>query len=313
MAIRGIEAIFADLLQEDPPRTGTNVLATEVLALFPDEAADYLFRAMRDRPSEVAHGAIVLLLAELAGRDDRWQRLVSKSLTKAGRCPRGLRAQLRQALLGSPHDRGGPRPVPLTDETTEEKHRQTPPPADVKRTGRHLKLTIDTASTNIQHLGTLVNALARADRELSGVKVCELDLRSVDHLFIGGLVVLAAWCGRRGIRPQLKNVSAGTRDYLNKVGFDRWVDGSFATGLIQDIQGWGVAVSSLGSRDPEELAGELTEICVKHGWIGQRDRNALVILFSELTENVRRHGGAGAAATVGAQFYPGRRKLVSAR
>ena len=175
MAIRGIEAIFVDLLQEDSARTATSVLATEVLALSPDEAADHLFRALRDRPSEAAHGAIVPLLAELAGRDDRWQRLVAKSLTKAGRCPRGLRTHLRQALLGSQDDSGSPRPVPLTDETTEEKHPQTPPLADVKRTRRHLTLTIDTASTNIQHLGTLVDALDRADRELSGVNVCELD------------------------------------------------------------------------------------------------------------------------------------------
>lgn len=310
MSPRSIEAILADLLQEGPPRESTAVIATEVLALSPDESARELFRALRERPSEAANRTLLPLLGELGRRDDRWHRLVTKSLSKTGRCPTTLKSDLRGLLFQRTSASKDTGPIPMEDVQSPGLSRKEASGAVLSTARKELRIKITTESTNLQYMSALLDVLGAADDVLKK-RSCRviLDLSNGDHFFIGGLVVLAAWCANRNVQPIVENAPGATREYLNRVGLEHWMTGTLPMTSLSEQQGWNVAITSVGSRVTEELAAELTSICLKHGWVGTRDRNALVVLFSELIENVRRHAGQNAIAMIGAQYYPKRHKL----
>jgi len=311
MTNRSIEEILAGLLDSEVPHVRVEVLATEILALAPDEAARQVFMVLKDRPNEAVLRAVLPLIAELARREDRWDRLVERSLRGQGRCPRAIREDLRAALRSvAGQDLPPTRPIPLEDEDIIGNRPGRPGPARSVRDRRgELRIPVTTEMTNLRYLSRLFDALGQAGSKVARAKSVVMDLNGVDHLFIGGLVVLATWCDRHRIQPRIENAPSSTAAYLDRMGLGRWVEGAAQIGPYSDPSGWGVAVTSLGTDASESLAGRLTDLCVKHAWVGARDRTALVILFAELIENVRRHAGGQTIARVGAQYYPRKHRL----
>jgi anti-sigma regulatory factor (Ser/Thr protein kinase) len=174
------------------------------------------------------------------------------------------------------------------------------------RTGS-ARIKLSTEDTRISDVSRLVNSLDRC----TGVDSLVLDLSDVTHLYVTGLALVAAWCQAKHIRPEVVNADNVTLAYLEDIGFFDAVEGRSHFSAARD-EGWRVAFAPiLQDSRPETIAANFVSICDERGFIGGGDRNALVIAFSEVIENVKRHAGLPCNGLVTAQFYPKRREVTA--
>lgn len=300
---RSFDQILGDLLDERKDDIATDVLATEFLALPVRPTAARIFDLLSDQAATVVRARLPSLLATLACRDERWDRVVRSALRRRGRCPPGLRASLRLAL--SARDR----PAAAFVMSSGAYEQGEPPAVDRllvhKRwaTG-HIRMT--TAASSIDG----VPALLRALTEAGSPKKVQLDFSECDHVYIVGLAVLAAWARARHAAIEVVGASPATDAYLQDSGFVDAVEGRPHVVGARDA-GRLVALEHIAPGvAAEQLASRIVRILDDHGLVAGSNRNALVICFAELIENVVRHAGGGSVGFVGAQYYPGKQKLT---
>jgi hypothetical protein len=299
--LRDLDALVRDLLDEPGGPPNVDRLATEFLGHSWRAAAARLFELVRRRPSEAAVRGVLPLLSELAERSPRWRSIVHRSLTRKGRCPADLRKELRAMLSAR-----AARPVSVGPmEREPARHARSSREVRVE-TGRTATIRLSTEGTSLRGIPNLLEALAR----IRTPKRLVVKMDGDEHMYVFGLTVLAGWARARHIRPDFASPQPETRAYLERIGFIDAVEGRpHRTGPVSD-HGWAVAIEPIGTGvAAEELAARITAICDTHGFVGRGDRNALVITFAELIENVQRHAGPTRDALVAAQFYPQRRRL----
>ncbi|MGQ0613222.1 MAG: hypothetical protein ACT4PV_05735 [Planctomycetaceae bacterium] len=309
MTSRDLDALVQDLLDERMAGPIPPSLATEFLALPVAPAAARLFEILRSHPTAIAIRTIPPLLGSLAMRDDRWNRVVVKSIARQGRCPKNLRAAVLQAMKGGSSSPFASRATPIEEGDEVLRGSKTPKSLEVSVRKRKApaRIGLTTQSTSLNGIRVLVDALAEVDA--SGGLV--LDLTDVDHLYVTGLTLLAAWCIERSVRPQLEGASAATEHYLQRIGFHDVLEGKLYVDRGAD-GGWRVAIAPIDRASSADLlAAEIVGICDRRGFVGKADHNALLVAFAELIENVQRHAGIERTALVSAQYYPARKKLTA--
>ncbi|MBX9792433.1 MAG: hypothetical protein K2Y37_26325 [Pirellulales bacterium] len=296
------------------------VLATELQSLSTRDTSRMLFDLLREEPIQLVIENTLDLFADLIAREPEWVRIIRKCIAKRGRCPRPLRPTVARLLA----DRGGtaattPRSVEelladleLIEEDSVHVHTSTPVTTRVSRTslfgGSQTEVTIQVSKelTDIRRMEDLAAALKSCETDF---QLLRLDFSGVDHVYVVGLAALAAWCSRRGIRPEIINDSSTTGIYLDTIGFRRAFDASAMAPFHADA-GFAMPILPLNNNSsPDDVAVRLTRIVENHTPMGRDDRQALLILFAELVENIHRHSGSAVHAFACAQVYPLRRKL----
>ncbi|MGE0538340.1 MAG: hypothetical protein AB7O68_25480 [Pirellulales bacterium] len=283
------------------------VLATEVQSLSTRETSKMLFELLREEPIQVVIENVLDLFADLIAREPEWARIVRKCVAKKGRCPRPLRPTVARLLADSSGASATtPRSVEelladleLIEEDSVQVNISTPVSARVKRTSlfgssqTEVTIQVSTELTDIRRMEDLAAALKSCETEFQSLR---LDFSDVDHVYVVGLAALAAWCTRRGIRPEIINDSSTTGLYLDTIGFRRAFDAGAMAPFHADAS-YAMPILPLNNNSsPDDVAVRLTRIVENHTPIGRDDRQALLILFAELVENIHRHSGSAVHA-----------------
>lgn len=320
----GVHAVMLDTIAErlredrlEPAEVTT--VATEILAVNAKGVALILFRLLNREPSEDLTSNLLDLFRELAVRSPMWANLLDKSVRKRGRCPRQLRSTIRELL--SNEDERLARTVPsvrqlisdLQSEEIVESQILEDSDEDVvflQRRGlfrsypRQTRLRVTTALTNIQNMERLASALSRIEADDEVV----IDLLAVDHTYVFGLAAMATWLRANSVRPRIENASDRTLAYLDEIGFTKAFAGGAAYTTAHADFSMALEPIDSGSQ-PENIATKLADIIDHQMSLSRKRRSGLIVLFSELVENILRHSGPISAAYACAQVYPSRRKL----
>lgn len=134
-------------------------------------------------------------------------------------------------------------------------------------------------------------------------------------VYVHGLALLAAWCDRFAARVTLKANHAKTQRYLEETGYRRALEDHVA---IDEAVYDGGHVVALTRIDPEDeraanrieiVAGRIVDLFGRHMAIDNLQRDALIVTFAELVENVYRHAKSRYLGYVMAQAFPKARRL----
>lgn len=300
-----------------PPEIVT--AATEILAAEQGEAAALLFAALRDYPAGDVAANILEILTNLADRSPSWARLVDKSLTKKGRCPPPLRAQLKR-LLSDDAAKPAAHTESLGDVITSdvfsefEVERETDAGAlAMPGTFERVRSMLGGVSGRIRMSRELtdVNGMDRLAGVLAALEDCDsvtLDCDGVEHLYVSGLTAIKAWSERHEVRVSCVNASAETNAYLDVVGFSGFTPAlsplrspGFLTAGLEDVL----------ASDAQGVADRFVKLIGRHFPLGSETRSGLHVMFAELVENIHRHAGQDRTqAFACAQVYPERKKLT---
>ncbi|MGH7150713.1 MAG: hypothetical protein ACREIU_08450 [Planctomycetota bacterium] len=263
-----------------------------------------MFALLNKKPTERLVENVLTLLAHLSRRDAGWDRLVRASVTGKGRCPRPLVKPLRNALRDSSVPGTASRAAlsaPLFELADLPRTRTGARPklrVDVRSRGLlsnqipALRLTVQ--ALRLDGLDELLRKLGTLEKYTS----VRLDFGEVDHAYVLGLTVLAAWARSRKKEVEVFRASGQTQEYLRRIGFE------------EDLFGHAVALGVVDERtNAEQKAAEFVSVFERHAYVGRDDRMALIVTFAELIENVRRHAGPGAISLAAGQFYRAKRKF----
>ncbi len=297
-----------------------SVVASEILGDNAREVAADFFELLNHEPGEDVITNLLDLFRELATRSPTWGRILRKSVTKRGRCPKPLVPSVRQILddrdetlaqdvrsvrdLLSDFER-------VIDERTETRKVsgvQVERKTTLFGSGRsRATVPITTELSDIAHMpaiASLTNDLTPCPDEVV------LDFVGVEHVYVVGLAALAAWCKRSDVSPQVVNASDTTLRYLDVIGFTRASKGGISQYSESDPY-YAMAMEQLVSESQaESVARKLVDIIDYHVHLSKTTQSGLLVVFAELIENIQRHAGASSVAFACAQVYPKKRKLT---
>ena len=299
--------------------TEITTLCTEILAAEQGEAAAMLFAALRDVPSGDVAANVLEMLRELAYRSASWGRLVDKSLLKKGRCPPGLRGQLKRLLaedetkpIAGSEALGDSIASDVFGELQVERQIDIPAQRGVAKYERSRSLfgatrgriLLSRELTDIRGMDHLAGVLA----ELADCSKVTLDFQGVEHVYVPGLTALKAWSERNGIEIECVNASAETDAYLDVVGFSGYKP---VRSLAKTPDFLTPGLENVRSSEAQDVADRLVKLIDRHHSLGSETRSGLHVMFAELVENVHRHAGDTTdAAFACAQVYPKRNRLT---
>lgn len=290
---------MADLLDERVAAPDVAVLATELMALPARPTAGRLFDLLDEAAPTIVRDRVPALLGELARRDDRWRRIVLKSMRSKGRCPRAIRAGLRGHVEHATAPRAHPAPL-------ESASAEVPAAAASRLQVARGRIHLTTQASSVRGIPSLLQAISdvKAPRRL------QLDLSGCDHVYLPALAILASWARSRSVSIELAGESPETSAYLDRCGFMDAVEGRpHVVGALD--AGRRVALDPIeAGTHADVLASRIVRIVDDHGMVASSDRGSLLIVFAELIENVIRHATSGAGALVGAELYPRKSKLT---
>jgi hypothetical protein len=292
--------------------------ATEILSLPTRSVAGKLFDLLNKEPNERVTNNVLYLFRELAIRSPAWSKILQKSITKRGRCPRQV-APIIKDLLSTEKDnlaRNVPSLREILSDFDVEEDRGAPKirKSIIKEKGygflsnkRRVTIPFQTELSDIEHMEELADILHNIK---SPPDELILDFQNVNHLYIVGLVAFLAWCRKNNISPHSINTTDLTQKYLDIIGFSKTSsDGispySEADPLFQ------LAIEPINSdTKTDEVASKIVTILDKRMSFGKQVRAGLIVAFTELIENIPRHAGNSYVSYACAQVYPKRNKLT---
>jgi hypothetical protein len=292
--------------------------ATEILSLGTKSAAGALFELLNEEPNERVTTNVLNLFTELAIRSSAWTRMLQKSITKKGRCPkqvipliRGMLSEEKDKLASS---------VPslkelLSDFEVEERQEDR----DTREIGIEKKvygflsnksriiIPFSTTLSHIEHMEDLASSLCSIE-PLPDELV--LDFKDVDHLYVVGLTALITWCKKHSIIPQVINANETTHKYLDRIGFSKASSGGIPPYSDADPN-FQMSIEPINIDTKAELISKkIVDILSIHMPLGKQVCAGLIVVFAELIENTQRHAGNSFVAYACAQVYPKRHKLT---
>ncbi len=286
------------------------VLATEILAVSTKEAASALFSVFVHEPGETVTTNLLGLFRELAIRSPAWARVLQKSITKRGRCPRPLVSRVR-GVLAEENERLAKEVRSVRDlladfETTAEpivseqvKHSWVSgvliePKTQWFRSGKtRATVPVTKELSDIRRMEAMASVIA--DLTPKPDELC-LDFSDVEHVYAVGLAALKAWCEKMEIIPIIINASDTTFKYLDTIGFTR-VSERRASQPAQSEPYYAMAIERIvAGSQPESVANKIVNIVDHHMHLSRKNRSGLIVVFAELVENIQRHAGISSPA-----------------
>ena len=309
------EEILARIRDSDLSLSQSEVLATEILSLRAKDAAAALFEMLIHQPGETITTNLFGVFGELATRSPEWGRILEKSITRKGRCPKSLVSSIRGVLAKESHKLA--KEVPTVRDLLADFERMEEPllEGQVKRTHAckvHIRgkpqwfrsgkiratVPITTELSDIRRMEELAAILGNIRPRPDELR---LDFSGVEHIYVVGLAALKAWCGKLNITPDVDNVSNETYKYLDEIGFTRTADRKNSVRPSSE-QHYAVAIEPIvGESRPETIAEKIVNVIDHHMHLSRKNRSSLIVIFAELAENIQRHAGASSAAFACAQ------------
>lgn len=320
-----IKKLIVRIQQSELSPSNIQVAATEILSIKAKEAATELYDVLAHQPGETVVANILALFRDLAIRSPDWVRILDKSVTKKGRCPKPLVATVRQ-MLSSETDTFASRirsirdvladfekidDEPIVQEQVErdrisgveiEKKIQWFRSGKIRAT---VPMTIELS--DIKHMEALASMLGNMESKPD--ELC-FDFLGLEHVYVVGLAAIKAWCNKRDIVPRVLNVSATTERYLEEIGFTT-DSNRHRSALDPSAKHYAMAIEQIVSdSQPDKIASKIVGVVDSQMHISRKTHSGLIVLFAELIENIQRHAGASSTAFACAQVYPYKRKLT---
>jgi hypothetical protein len=319
-----ISKMIQDICNSELQTSEIQIAATEVLSLKAKDTAASLFDVLNHHPGETVTTNLLSLFHELAIRSPEWVRILEKSVTKRGRCPRPLMATMRKMLadetkqlasgICSIRDLLADLERIIDEPVVQEKvERNRIGGVDVEhrtqwfRSGKvRATVPITTELSDIQRMEMLTSILGSIQPIPN--EIC-FDFSGVEHVYVVGLAALKAWCSKIGVVPEMMNVSNTTERYLEEIGFTGLPCHNSIIDAMEKHYAMAIERITTNSR-PETIASGIVQIVDHHMHLSRKNRSGLIVVFAELIENIQRHAGASSESFACAQVYPQRQKLT---
>jgi anti-anti-sigma regulatory factor len=313
-----LEKVISRILQSSLLDFELQTTATEILSLRTKDAAGALFDLLNKVPNERVTTNILNLFKELAIRSSAWSRIIQKSISKKGRCPKQVIPIIKEMLLDE-KDKLASNVISLKDilsdfDIEESRIDRNTSRIDIEReffgflsNKRRITIPLSTELSHIEHMEDLASSLCSID-PLPDELI--LDFKDVDHLYVAGLTAIIAWCKTKEVIPQLINANEATQKYLDIIGFSKVSSGGISPYSDADVN-FQMAIERINTdTKPELVSKKIVDIIDSQMPIGKQVRASLIVVFAELIENTQRHAGNPCVAYACAQVYPKKHKLT---
>lgn len=172
--------------------------------------------------------------------------------------------------------------------------------------GEQVVLDLSGSHWPLQDLPRLLTALAGVPSGFSSIKI-----RLGDFTYSSALAVLAEWLlSRESIDRYVIECPDDMHEYLKRVRFTPQELRNPDVKISPNPFDWAIGLTRINATVPTDIVvGKVVEIIDTFTNLGAAERSALLVLISEVIENVHRHASASLDGFAVANVYPKRLKM----
>lgn len=276
-----------DLLRQSYPLDPGSIeyLVEESTESSPDGAVDVVCHVLRQGNLESTHRENLGHFVRRAAAAPAVRQAMEKAAKKMGRCPKSGRAWLRRQL----HDSARP----------QIKERIRPTRTNANLDLRDVSGSIAEFPTVMDRIGTLPP------------NPPELNIALGEFMYASALAAIAEWVLLHGLVNRLDFVDCSQQmlRYLEDIRFSAALRNPEIK-ISPDPMDWAVGLTRINRDQPSEVVTEKI-VDILHTFVNpnKEDRQALMVLISEMIENVHRHAQTPVDGFAVAQVYPKHLKM----
>jgi len=283
--------VFADLLlQPDYPLDPGSIefLLEEALAGSQDAPVQVVCRILTDRQLSAAQQEnLAQFVRRACSNRPAVKRSFDHSLRKFGRCPKKQRTWLHRQLAPGPSS--SPKRATLGTSSV-----------------RGTTLDLVDVSGSIAEFPLVIDRIGALDRSAS-----ELHIALGRFTYASAISAIAQWilANHFESRYEFFRTTPEMERYLEDIGFSRALRNREIV-IKPDPMDWAVGLTRINRDQPtERVTAKIVDILETFVNPGEGDRQALLVLISEMIENVHRHAETEVDGFAVAQVYPQKLKM----